>query len=285
MRTSRLILVLPLLLAAGSLSARCYDAMPERIFDQHYRAIANTNGDGNRLEMSRQLVRNYCVSTVQVADLMQLLNSEGNRLELARSGYQSVVDPENYVSLTDLLNSAGNRQELYRWTQSQSQSQVRYPYDPLPPTRGDDRRGDNRRGNDWDDCDDWDDDDDRGRRNDRGRGNNGYGNSRGRGNNRGRNARPARLTPLQQTVIQIERERNSASQGLIMRRYVNANPVCTRDVVVMLSGIQSPQQQLASAKHAFRYVSDPGQYRQVLGAIQSRRHQSEMRAWLIRRGV
>lgn len=273
MRALRLILILPLLAALSSVEARCFDAMPDRVFDQHYRAISNTNGDGNRLEMSRQLVRNNCVSTVQVADLMQLLNSEGNRLELARSGYQSVVDPENYISLTELLNSSGNRQELYRWTQSQAQTQVRHQYDPLPPGYRDDRRRDDRRGDDWDD-------DDRGRSNQ-----NGYGNSRGRGNNRGRNSRSARLTPLQQTAIQIERERNSASQGLIMRRYVNANPVCTRDVVQLLSRIQSPQQQLASAKHAFRFVSDPGQYRQVLGVIQSRRHQSEMRAWLIRRGA
>lgn len=281
MRVLQLILILPFLAILGPVNAQCFDAMPDRIFDQHYRAISNTNGDGNRLEMSRQLVRNNCVSTVQVADLMQLLNSEGNRLELARSGYQSVSDPENYISLTDLLNSSGNRQELYRWTQSRQQQS--YGSD----SRDDRRRGDNRhRVDDWDH---WDDDDrhrqGRGRqRYDQGRGN-GYGQSRGRGNSRGRSPRAHMLTPLQRVVMEMDWERNNASKGLIMRRYVIANPVCTRDVVQLLSRIQSPQQQLASAKHAFRFVIDPGQYRQVLGAIQSRRHQSEMRAWLIRRGA
>lgn len=274
MRALQLILILPFLATLSSLEARCFDAMPDRVFDQHYRAISNTNGDGNRLDMSRQLVRNNCVSTVQVADLMQLLNSEGNRLELARSGYQSVSDPENYISLTDLLNSSGNRQELYRWTQSQSQTSYQ------PDYRDDRRRNEFRYG----------DDDDRNRqergrqRANQGRGNT-YGQSRSRGNGRGRSPRAYRLTPLERTVMEMDQERNIASKGLIMRRYVIANPVCTRDVVQLLSRIQSPQQQLASARHAFRFVSDPGQYRQVLGAIRSRRHQSELRAWLIRRGA
>lgn len=282
MRALRLILILPFLVTLSSLEARCFDAMPDRIFDQHYRAIENTNGDGNRLEMSRQLVRNNCVATIQVADLMQLLNSEGNRLELARSGYQSVVDPENYISLTELLNSSGNRQELYRWTQSQQQQSYGYG-------SRDNRRRNENRGSD-DDWDEWGDDDDRNRqgrgrqRANQGRGN-AYGHSRGRGNSRGRSPRAARLTPLQRTVMEMDWERNNASKGLIMRRYVIANPVCTRDVVQLLSRIQSPQQQIASAKHAFRFVSDPGQYRQVLGAVRSRRHQSELRAWLIRRGA
>lgn len=282
MRALQLFLILPFLAILGSVDARCFDAMPDRIFDQHYRAISNTNGDGNRLEMSRQLVRNHCVATIQVADLMQLLNAEGNRLELARSGYQSVVDPENYISLTELLNSSGNRQELYRWTQSQSQAQYQSSYQP--DYRNEGRRDEFRHGddNDWDE---WDDDD----RNRRGRYNqgrgNGYGQSRGRGNSRGRSPRARMLTPLERVVMEMDWERNNASKALIMRRYVIANPVCTRDVVQLLSRIQSPQQQLASAKHAFRFVSDPGRYRQVLGTIQSRRHQAEMRAWLIRRGA
>lgn len=284
MRALQLILILPFLAILGPVNARCFDAMPDQIFDQHYRAISNTNGDGNRLEMSRQLVRNYCVSTVQVADLMQLLNSEGNRLELARSGYQSVVDPENYISLTELLNSSGNRQELYRWTQSQYQGQPSYQ-----PDDRDERRRDEFIYGDDDDCDEWDDDDrnrqGRGRqRTNQGRGN-AYGQSRGRGNGRGRSPRARMLTPLERVVMEMDWERNNASKALIMRRYVIANPVCTRDVMQLLSRIQSPQQQLASAKHAFRFVSDPGRYRQVLGTIQSRRHQAEMRAWLIRRGA
>lgn len=285
MRALQLILILPFLAILGPVNAQCFDAMPDQIFDQHYRAISNTNGDGNRLEMSRQMVRNNCLLTVQVADLMQLLASEGNRLELARSGYQSVVDPENYISLTELLISSGNRQELYRWTQSQDQYQQSYE----PDYRDDRRYGDDDRGRRNDDWDDWDDDDwneqGRGRQGyNEGRGN-GYGHSRGRGNSRGRSPGAAMLTPLQRVVMDMDWEGNNASKALIMRRYVIANPVCTRDVVQLLSRIPSPEQQVVSAQHAFRFVSDPGQYRQVLGVIQSRRHQSEMRAWLIRRGA
>ncbi|MDP5170363.1 MAG: hypothetical protein NWR72_08950, partial [Bacteroidia bacterium] len=181
----------------------------------------------------------------------------------------------------DLLNSSGNRQELYRWTQSQAQQQPSHG----PNYRNDRRRDDHRRGDD--DWDEWDDDDrDRQARGRQGQGRgNGYGQSRGRENGRGRSPRAYMLTPLERAGMEMDQERNIASKGLIMRRYVIANPVCTRDVMQLLSRIQSPQQQLASAKHDFRFVSDPGQYRQVLGVIQSRRHQSEMRAWLIRRGA
>jgi hypothetical protein len=56
--------------------------MPEEIFDQHYRFLSETRSAGERLEMSRQLARNNCLTTLQIADLMDLFPHDGQRLEL-----------------------------------------------------------------------------------------------------------------------------------------------------------------------------------------------------------
>ncbi|MEP6617189.1 MAG: DUF4476 domain-containing protein, partial [Ginsengibacter sp.] len=53
-------------------------------------------------------------STYQVRQLLQLINSENNRLELAELSYRTVSDAGNFTQLYDLF-SQSNRNELDRF--------------------------------------------------------------------------------------------------------------------------------------------------------------------------
>jgi hypothetical protein len=54
---------------------------------------------------------NYFTSS-QVKQLISLINSEGNRLELAKLSYRTVTDPENFSQIYDLFTSQASKDEL-----------------------------------------------------------------------------------------------------------------------------------------------------------------------------
>lgn len=56
-------------------------------------------------------LNNY-FSTEQARQLLVMINSEANRLELAKASYRSITDPENFSQLYSLLNSTANRNAL-----------------------------------------------------------------------------------------------------------------------------------------------------------------------------
>ncbi len=51
-------------------------------------------------------------TTAQAKQLIELVSSESNRLQLAKSAYRNVVDRSNYRTMYDLLNSQSSRSEL-----------------------------------------------------------------------------------------------------------------------------------------------------------------------------
>ena len=249
----------------------CYEPLPDDLFDHNYHAIVLTHGDGNRLEMSRQLVRHNCVTTLQVADLMELLQGGGNRLELARAAYSSTVDPENYLLLMDLLYGHGHRQELFRFIHSQ------------PQRREQRRRNDDWDRDDWDDWDDdrreerrWDDDDDDYQVRERGRGHS----QRGRSRRGGPSPRAVYLSPFEEVMLIIQSERDATRREYVARRYVSSHRVCTEEIMILMDHLQGSRRKLLLAKHGYQFVSDPHQYRQVIAHIPGRSHQSEFRTWL-----
>ncbi len=55
---------------------------------------------------------NYYFGTNQVRQLLLLINSESNRLELAKLSYKTVTDPANFPQLNNIFNSQSSRDEL-----------------------------------------------------------------------------------------------------------------------------------------------------------------------------
>ena len=59
-------------------------------------------------------------STDQVGELLLLVSSEANRLELAKLAYPKVTDPLNYYDVADLFNSQANKDNITAFVQSKN---------------------------------------------------------------------------------------------------------------------------------------------------------------------
>ena len=56
----------------------------------------------------------------QAKQLIQLVSAESNRLELAKSAYGNITDPENFNLIYDLLSSQSSRNELSNYVNTYS---------------------------------------------------------------------------------------------------------------------------------------------------------------------
>jgi hypothetical protein len=61
---------------------------------------------------AEQIINSNYFTTTQLKQLLRLFNVERNRLELAKLGYDKVVDQANYYSLSDLFSYNSSRDEL-----------------------------------------------------------------------------------------------------------------------------------------------------------------------------
>ena len=88
--------------------------MSDASFNEVYRNINNQWGQQSKMNTARDVFNTgtYYMTTDQVRQIIELLNSEANRLELLKLAYDNVTDPGNYYRLDDLLRSQSNRNEL-----------------------------------------------------------------------------------------------------------------------------------------------------------------------------
>ncbi|MDQ6755448.1 MAG: DUF4476 domain-containing protein [Bacteroidota bacterium] len=64
----------------------------------------------------------YFFTTAQIRELLLLINSEENRLELAKLSYRTVTDPANFLKLSTILNSQSSRNELANYVKTYDQN-------------------------------------------------------------------------------------------------------------------------------------------------------------------
>lgn len=83
-------------------------------FNQLVQKVTNQGNQGGKFNTVRDAFNttsNY-FSTAQVKQLLLLINSENDRLALAKLSYARVSDIANFISLYDLLNSASDKNDL-----------------------------------------------------------------------------------------------------------------------------------------------------------------------------
>lgn len=97
-------------------------AMSSASFDELYRHINNQWGQSSRMSSASDAFNNsaYYFSTGQVRQIVGLINSESNRLELLKLAYDKVTDQDNFYQLQDLLSSQAGRNELDRYVRSKT---------------------------------------------------------------------------------------------------------------------------------------------------------------------
>jgi hypothetical protein len=89
-------------------------AIDHNEFDRVLWAISKENFETNRMTSAEQIINGNYFTTAQLRQLLGLFNFESNKLQLAKLGYDKVVDQGNYYSLSDMFNSNSSRDELAR---------------------------------------------------------------------------------------------------------------------------------------------------------------------------
>jgi hypothetical protein len=89
-------------------------AMSDADFNSLYRDVQNRWGLSAKMSALTNIFNNasYYFTVAQAKQLIQLVSSESNRLDLAKSSYNNIVDTYNFSQLYDVLSSQASRNEL-----------------------------------------------------------------------------------------------------------------------------------------------------------------------------
>lgn len=89
-------------------------------FNSMYRTVSNTWGLGAKMNSLTNIFANTAnyFTTEQARKLIGLVSAESNRLQLAKSAYKQLTDPENYNQLMTLLSSQTSKDELEEYVET-----------------------------------------------------------------------------------------------------------------------------------------------------------------------
>jgi hypothetical protein len=88
--------------------------MTDANFNTVYQSIRSKWLPGGKMSAATSAFNNtsYYFTTTQVRQIIALLSSESNRLDLAKLSYDNITDPQNFTQLYDLFSSQSSRDEL-----------------------------------------------------------------------------------------------------------------------------------------------------------------------------
>ena len=89
-----------------------------------YNEVRNTYGFGAKMSRLTDIFanENYYFTVAQAKQLVQLVSAESNRLELAKSAYGNITDPENFNLMYDVFTSQSSKNELSSYVNTYSYS-------------------------------------------------------------------------------------------------------------------------------------------------------------------
>jgi hypothetical protein len=91
-------------------------------FNSLYNRVRNTWGFGAKMSELTEIFENenYYFTVSQAKQLIQLVSSETNRLQLAKASYGNITDPENFNTMYDVLSSQSSKNELSNYVNTYS---------------------------------------------------------------------------------------------------------------------------------------------------------------------
>jgi len=97
-------------------------AMSDASFNTLYNDIRLQFGLGVKMSSLTEVFANTSnyFTTAQAKELIKLVSEENNRLQLAKSSYDNVIDPANFTQLYDVLSTQAGRNELAAYVNSYS---------------------------------------------------------------------------------------------------------------------------------------------------------------------
>ena len=87
-------------------------AIDNNEFDRVLWAISKENFETNRMTSAEQIINGNYFTTAQLRQLLGLFSFESNKLQLAKLGYDRVVDQSNYYSLSDQFRFNSSKDEF-----------------------------------------------------------------------------------------------------------------------------------------------------------------------------
>ena len=96
--------------------------MSNSSFTSLYNEVRNTYGFGAKMSRLTEIfaTETYYFTVTNAKQLIQLVSSESNRLELAKSAYGNITDPENFTQMYDVLTSQSSKNELSNYVNTYS---------------------------------------------------------------------------------------------------------------------------------------------------------------------
>jgi hypothetical protein len=89
-------------------------AISDNEFDRVLWAINKESFEKNKMTSAEQIINANYFTTAQLKQLLGLFNFESNKLQLAKLGYDKVVDQSNYYTLSDMFSFNSSKDELAR---------------------------------------------------------------------------------------------------------------------------------------------------------------------------
>jgi hypothetical protein len=91
-------------------------------YNSIYNRVRNTWGIGAKMTALTEVFDNesYYFTVAQAKQLIQLVSTESNRLQLAKAAYGNITDPENFNQMYELLSSQSSKNELSNYVNTYS---------------------------------------------------------------------------------------------------------------------------------------------------------------------
>lgn len=225
--------------------------MADETFNQLLQTIRSRWTQSSRLTAERNAFLNTSnyFTTDEVRQLLLLINSEYNKLALAKLAYPRVSDPSNFTTLYDVFNSVASRDEMNTFIRNNPNNNNTY--------------------------------------NNNGGYNNGGYNNGGYNNNNNNSYRTAmadyQFSQLLQTVNSqySQSGKYSAITGALNN---NANYFSTYQIRQLLSVINSENDRLTLAKQSYLRVSDPANFTSLYDLFYNQASRNELNNYVIQNG-
>ena len=92
-------------------------------FNQLLQTVRNRDSESLKVETLKEtFVNTNYFNTAQIRKLLSLIPRDSDKLALARSAYDRVVDPDNFLQLADLFNSSIYEREFSIWVNKQDKT-------------------------------------------------------------------------------------------------------------------------------------------------------------------
>jgi hypothetical protein len=81
-------------------------------------SIHSKSFEKDKVTLAKQIIRNSCITSDQVGDLLKMFSFDKDRVEIAKFAYEFVYDQNKYYKVNDAFQYSSSIDELNRFINS-----------------------------------------------------------------------------------------------------------------------------------------------------------------------